>query len=162
MEPIYRGLARRTRAALPVTAWGFRPSRLPLDWHGYPNHNHTPDAFDPHREEVFVSLRTVRAGHDDDPHTSCHAGLLERFEASAEEREDGVDWPSRLFGCPRFASPDDASRPPESEFAPVLRDPAGSSSPTPAARGPVRRRPGVRRSVAGDVRCRDHTLWMEP
>src|SRR5438128_11655962 len=29
---------------------------LPPDWDGYPNHNHSSDAFDPNQEEVYIPL----------------------------------------------------------------------------------------------------------
>jgi hypothetical protein len=49
MEAIYGGLARRARAELGVTAWGMQVFALPPDWDGYPNHNHSSDAFDPNQ-----------------------------------------------------------------------------------------------------------------
>src|SRR5213596_2719563 len=57
MEAIYGGLARRARAELGVTAWGMQVFTLPPDWDGYPNHNHSPEAFDPNQEEVYIPLR---------------------------------------------------------------------------------------------------------
>src|SRR5256885_13615010 len=56
MEAIYGGLARRARAELGVTAWGMQVFTLPPDWDGYPNHNHSSDAFDPNQEEVYIPL----------------------------------------------------------------------------------------------------------
>src|SRR6059036_1775099 len=56
MEGIYGGLARRARAELGVTAWGMQVFTLPPDWDGYPNHNHSSDAFDPNQEEVYIPL----------------------------------------------------------------------------------------------------------
>jgi hypothetical protein len=56
MEAIYGGLARRARAELGVTAWGMQVFNLPPDWDGYPNHNHSSDAFDPNQEEVYIPL----------------------------------------------------------------------------------------------------------
>src|SRR5947207_3220938 len=56
MEAIYGGLAGRGRAELGVTAWGMQVFTLPPDWHGYPNHNHGSDAFDPNQEEVYIPL----------------------------------------------------------------------------------------------------------
>src|SRR5262245_36868202 len=56
MEPIYGGLARRARAELGVSAWGMQVFTLPGEWDGYPNHNHSSDAFDPNQEEVYVPL----------------------------------------------------------------------------------------------------------
>jgi hypothetical protein len=56
MEAIYGGLARRARAELGVTAWGMQVFTLPPDWDGYPNHNHSSEAFDPNQEEVYIPL----------------------------------------------------------------------------------------------------------
>src|SRR5712691_2451359 len=56
MEAIYGGLARRARAELGVTSWGMQVFTLPPDWDGYPNHNHSSDAFDPNQEEVYIPL----------------------------------------------------------------------------------------------------------
>jgi hypothetical protein len=56
MEAIYGGLARRARAELGVTAWGMQVFTLPPDWDGYPNHNHSSEAFDPNQ------LRQIRPG----------------------------------------------------------------------------------------------------
>jgi hypothetical protein len=52
MEAIYGSLARRARAELGVTAWGMQVFTLPADWDGYPNHNHSSDAFDPNQGEA--------------------------------------------------------------------------------------------------------------
>ena len=56
MEAIHGGLARRARAELGVTAWGMQVLTLPPGWDGYPNHNHSADAFDPNQEEVYIPL----------------------------------------------------------------------------------------------------------
>jgi len=56
MEAIHGGLARRARAELGVTAWGMQVFTLPPGWDGYPNHNHSSDAFDPNQEEVYIPL----------------------------------------------------------------------------------------------------------
>lgn len=56
MDAIHGGLARRARAELGVTAWGMQVLTLPPNWDGYPNHEHGPDAFDPHQEEVYIPL----------------------------------------------------------------------------------------------------------
>ena len=49
MEPIYDGMARRARATLGVTSFGMQVMTLPGNWDGYPNHNHSSDAFDPNQ-----------------------------------------------------------------------------------------------------------------
>ena len=56
MDAIHGGLARRARAELGVTAWGMQVLTLPPHWDGYPNHNHSADAFDPNQEEVYIPL----------------------------------------------------------------------------------------------------------
>ena len=56
MDAIHGGLARRARAELGVTAWGMQVLTLPPNWDGYPNHNHSSDAFDPNQEEVYIAL----------------------------------------------------------------------------------------------------------
>src|SRR5919108_413235 len=56
MEGIYGGLARRARAELGVTGWGMQVFTLPPNWDGYPNHNHSSEAFDPNQEEVYIPL----------------------------------------------------------------------------------------------------------
>ena len=56
MEAIYGGLARRARAELGVTAWGMQVFTLPPEWDGYPDHDHSPDAFDANQEEVYIPL----------------------------------------------------------------------------------------------------------
>jgi hypothetical protein len=65
MEPLYEGLARRTRAALNVTGWGMQLFTLPPNWDGYPTHTHGPDDGDPNQEEVYIPLEgggTLQAG----------------------------------------------------------------------------------------------------
>ena len=56
MESMYGGLARRARAEIGVTAWGMQVFTLPAHWDGYPNHNHSAEAFDPNQEEVYIPL----------------------------------------------------------------------------------------------------------
>src|SRR6266581_1963365 len=35
---------------------GMQVFTLPPDWDGYPNHNHSSEAFDPNQEEVYIPL----------------------------------------------------------------------------------------------------------
>jgi hypothetical protein len=56
MDAIGEGLARRARAELGVTAWGMQVLTLPAGWDGYPEHNHSADAFDPNQEEVYIPI----------------------------------------------------------------------------------------------------------
>ena len=52
----FAGNYRRARAELGVSAWGMQVFTLPPDWDGYPNHNHSSEAFDPNQEEVYIPL----------------------------------------------------------------------------------------------------------
>jgi mannose-6-phosphate isomerase-like protein (cupin superfamily) len=56
MDGIHGGVARRARAELGVSAWGMQVLTLPANWDGYPEHNHSSDAFDPNQEEVYIPL----------------------------------------------------------------------------------------------------------
>src|SRR5205809_5439213 len=71
MEAIYGGLARRARAELGVTAWGMQVFTLPPDWDGYPNHNHSSEAFDPNQEEVYIPLSGAATLVADGSESSC-------------------------------------------------------------------------------------------
>src|SRR5438034_594086 len=78
MEPIYGGLARRARAELGVTAWGMQVFTLPPDWDGYPNHNHSSEAFDPNQEEVYIPLSGTATLVADGSEFELHAGTMVR------------------------------------------------------------------------------------
>jgi mannose-6-phosphate isomerase-like protein (cupin superfamily) len=78
MEGIYGGLARRARAELGVTAWGMQVFTLPADWDGYPNHNHSADAFDPNQEEVYIPLSGSATLVADDSEFALVPGMMAR------------------------------------------------------------------------------------
>ena len=79
MEAIYGGLARRARAELGVTAWGMQVFTLPPDWDGYPNHNHSADAFDPDQEEeVYIPLSGDATLVADDAEFELRPGTMAR------------------------------------------------------------------------------------
>src|SRR5207244_10621198 len=78
MEAIYGGLARRARAELGVTAWGMQVFTLPPDCDGYPNHNHSSDAFDPNQEEVYIPLSRAATLVPDGSELQLHPGTIVR------------------------------------------------------------------------------------
>lgn len=71
MESIYGGLARRARAELGVTGWGMQVFTLPPHWDGYPNHNHSSDAFDPNQEEVYIRSAAQRLSSRTTASSTC-------------------------------------------------------------------------------------------
>jgi mannose-6-phosphate isomerase-like protein (cupin superfamily) len=78
MEGIHGGLARRARAELGVTAWGMQVLTLPADWDSYPNHNHSPDAFDPNQEEVYIPLSGTATLVADGSEFELRPGMMAR------------------------------------------------------------------------------------
>ena len=78
MEPIYGGLARRARAELGVSAWGMQVFTLPAGWDGYPNHNHSWDAFDPNQEEVYIPLSGTATPVADGAEFELRPGMMAR------------------------------------------------------------------------------------
>lgn len=75
MEPIYDGLARRARATLGVTSWGMQVLTLPANWDGYPDHDHSPEAFDPNQrahEDLRFGPLTAVGERDDRPRQPPH------------------------------------------------------------------------------------------
>jgi mannose-6-phosphate isomerase-like protein (cupin superfamily) len=78
MEAIHGGLARRARAELGVTAWGMQVLTLPPDWDGYPNHNHSSEAFDPNQEEVYIPLSGTATLVADDSEFELQPGMMAR------------------------------------------------------------------------------------
>jgi Sigma-70 region 2 len=78
MEGIYGGVARRARAELGVTAWGMQVFTLPPEWDGYPNHNHSDEAFDPNQEEVYIPLSGAATLVADGSEFELRPGLMVR------------------------------------------------------------------------------------
>jgi hypothetical protein len=78
MDAIYGGLARRARAELGVSAWGMQVYTLPPNWDGYPNHNHSADAFDPNQEEVYIPLTGGATLVADGTEYDLHPGMMAR------------------------------------------------------------------------------------
>ena len=78
MEPIYEGLARRTRASLGVSGWGMQLMTLPPNWDGYPDHNHDATAQDPNQEEVYVPLEGSGLLYADEDVVELRPGMMVR------------------------------------------------------------------------------------
>jgi mannose-6-phosphate isomerase-like protein (cupin superfamily) len=94
MQPMYEGLARRTRAALDVTAWGMQLFTLPPNWDGYPTHTHGPDDQDADQEEVYVPLEGGGTLQTGDEATALRPGMMVRVGPTQPRRvlpgEDGL------------------------------------------------------------------------
>ena len=105
MESMYGGLARRARAELGVTAWGMQVFTLPAHWDGYPNHNHSAEAFDPNQEEVYIPLsgsaRLVADGSEFDLGPGDVSSLPEGHDAwvVGDEPVVVIDW----YGASEYA-----------------------------------------------------------
>ena len=105
MEAIYGGLARRARAELGVTAWGMQVFTLPADWDGYPNHNHSSDAFDPNQEEVYIPLSGAATLVADGSEFELRPGTMVRVgptscARSSPARTGSVSWRSAAHPAP--------------------------------------------------------------
>ena len=94
MEPMYEGLARRTRASLNVTAWGMQLFTLPPNWAGYPTHTHGPQDADANQEEVYIPLDGGGTLEADDQRIPLAPGMMVRVGPTQARRilpgEDGI------------------------------------------------------------------------
>jgi mannose-6-phosphate isomerase-like protein (cupin superfamily) len=109
MEPMYDGLARRTRASLDVSAWGMQLFTLPPNWDGYPTHTHGPEDPDPNQEEVYVPLEgggTLAAG---DERIELRPGMMVRVGPTQPRRilpgADGIRFLAIGGGPGAFSPP---------------------------------------------------------
>jgi mannose-6-phosphate isomerase-like protein (cupin superfamily) len=86
MQPMYEGLARRSRASLNVTAWGMQLFTLPPNWDGYPMHTHGPEDVDANQEEVYLTLEGGGTLHADDERVALKPGMMVRVGPTQPRR----------------------------------------------------------------------------